>query len=61
MKSKTKNTTRRDFIKKSAIALTAFTIVPRHVLGGRGFIAPSDKVNIGMVGCGGMANNTIRG
>ncbi len=61
MKSKTEHTTRRDFIKKSALALTAFTIVPRHVLGGSGFIAPSDRVNIGMVGCGGMANNTIRG
>ena len=31
---------------------TAFSIVPRHVLGGAGFIAPSDKVNIACVGMG---------
>ncbi len=30
-------------------------IVPRHVLGGAGFVAPSDTVSIAMVGAGGMA------
>ena len=44
---------RRKFIKNLAISATAFTIVPRHVLGGNGFIAPSDKVNIAVVGVGG--------
>jgi len=29
---------RRDFIRKSAMALGAFAIVPRHVLGGKGFL-----------------------
>jgi predicted dehydrogenase len=29
-------------------------IVPRHVLGGRGFQAPSDTLNIAIVGAGGM-------
>ncbi|MDZ7650521.1 MAG: twin-arginine translocation signal domain-containing protein [Cytophagales bacterium] len=32
---------RRDFIKKSALAIGAFAIVPRHVLGGPRFMAPS--------------------
>src|SRR5512137_166301 len=45
--------TRRGFIGAGA-ALAAFTIVPRHVLAGSGQKAPSDKLNIGCVGCGGM-------
>ncbi|WP_316789305.1 Gfo/Idh/MocA family oxidoreductase [Pedobacter frigoris] len=45
---------RRDFIKKSAIGLAAFTIVPRYVLGGQGFIAPSDKLTKAVIGVGSM-------
>lgn len=36
-------------------------IVPRHVLGGRGFIAPSDKLNIAGIGAGGKAWDNIPG
>ncbi len=50
MKSKSKFT-RREFVSTAAAA-AAFTIVPRHVLGGLGHIAPSDKVNLAYVGCG---------
>jgi predicted dehydrogenase len=46
-------TSRRKFLKTSAAAATAFTIVPRHVLGGTGFTAPSDKVNVALIGAGG--------
>lgn len=53
-------TTRRDFIKAGASALTAATIVPRHVLGGPGFVAPSDKVNIALVGAGGQGRSNLR-
>ncbi len=45
---------RRDFIKKSALALGAFAIIPRHVLGGKGFLAPSDMLTKGIIGVGGM-------
>ncbi len=45
---------RRDFLKKSALALGAFAIVPRHVLGGPGFLAPSDQLTKGIIGVGGM-------
>lgn len=45
--------TRRDCLA-SAAAAAAFAIVPRHVLGGAGHVAPSDKMNIGSVGVGGM-------
>jgi predicted dehydrogenase len=50
--------TRRQFVTTAAAAGTAFTIVPRHVLG-RGFQAPSDAVNVAAVGFSGMgAANT---
>ena len=44
--------TRRDFLGKTASAAVGFSIVPRHVLGGAGFVPPSDKVNIAFVGVG---------
>jgi predicted dehydrogenase len=44
--------TRRDFLKNSATAVAGFSILPRHVLGGAGFIPPSDKVNIAFIGVG---------
>ncbi|HEX4769618.1 MAG TPA: Gfo/Idh/MocA family oxidoreductase [Bryobacteraceae bacterium] len=40
--------TRRVF--NSAVA--AFMIVPRHVLGGKGYVAPSDKVTVASIGLG---------
>ena len=40
---------RRQFVGTVATA-AGFTIVPRHVLGGTGFQAPSDTVNVGVVG-----------
>lgn len=46
--------TRRKFVAGSAgVALSAM-IVPRHVLGGVGFTAPSDTVNFALIGCGGQ-------
>ncbi|MEO6720375.1 MAG: Gfo/Idh/MocA family oxidoreductase [Ferruginibacter sp.] len=49
-----KNNSRRNFIKNATIATAGFYIVPRHVLG-RGYIAPSDKLNIAGIGAGGKA------
>lgn len=53
---------RRRFLKTSTVGVAAFSIVPRFVLG-RGFIPPSDKINIGVIGLGkqgnGLANNFI--
>jgi hypothetical protein len=42
---------RRRFVAGAA-ATAAFTIVPRHVLGGQAFVAPSDKITVGYIGCG---------
>lgn len=42
---------RRDFVGTAAVT-GAFTIVPRHVLGGQGFVPPSDKLTMAHIGCG---------
>ncbi|RZK64544.1 MAG: Gfo/Idh/MocA family oxidoreductase, partial [Pedobacter sp.] len=52
-------TNRRDFIKTSAIAAAAFMIVPRHVLGGPGYLAPSDRLIIASIGVGGKGQSDI--
>src|SRR5574343_154712 len=49
---------RRQFIRDAAMVASAFTIVPRHVLG-RGFIAPSDKLNIAGIGVGGKGASDL--
>jgi predicted dehydrogenase len=46
--------TRRDFLKKSIAAGAAFTIVPRHVLGGPGYTPPSEVITRAVIGTGGM-------
>jgi predicted dehydrogenase len=50
---------RRKFIKNSALGAAGLSIVPRHVLGGKGYTAPSDKLYIACVGCGNMGHATI--
>ncbi len=44
---------RRDFLKALGGA-ALFTVVPRHVLGGKGFTAPSDQLTKGVIGVGNM-------
>ena len=51
------NKSRRKFIKNTGLALTAFTIVPRFVLGGKGYIPPSDQLTKAVIGVGGMGRN----
>ncbi|MEM6630750.1 MAG: Gfo/Idh/MocA family oxidoreductase [Bacteroidota bacterium] len=50
---------RRSFIGTSALASAGFMIVPRHVLGGPGFTAPSDTVNIAGIGIGGKGHSNL--
>ena len=58
--SKKINSSRRNFIKNTAVAGAGFFIVPRHVLG-RGYVAPSDKLNIAAIGAGGKGESDITG
>ena len=43
---------RRNFMRTGGAAATAFAIVPRHVLGGQGFVPPSEKITLAYIGCG---------
>jgi predicted dehydrogenase len=54
------NISRRDFMN-NALAAAAFTVVPRHVLGGRAYAAPSDKLNIACIGVGGRGRANLKG
>ncbi len=49
---------RRTFLTGLSAA-SAFTIVPRRVLGGPGYIAPSDMVLLAQVGCGTQAQRQV--
>lgn len=53
---KSNNHSRRNFIKKSAVAVAGISIIPRHVMG-QGFIPPSDKLNIAVIGGGGKGRS----
>src|ERR1700729_1667624 len=50
---------RREFLKTGAVAAASFMIVPRFVLGGKGFIAPSDRLLVASVGVGGKGGDDI--
>ena len=55
---KTMQPSRRNFIKSTSLVSAGFFIVPRHVLG-RGFVAPSDKLNIAGIGVGGKGSSDL--
>ncbi len=60
MKNKGKNVmNRRKFIGGTMAAAASVSIVPRHVLGGVGYKAPSDTLNIAGVGVGGMGKANL--
>jgi hypothetical protein len=65
--SKKPELTRRDFVADAGkLALGAIVaprfpmIVPRHVLGGKGYVAPSSMLNIAVVGVGGQGSGNAR-
>jgi len=49
---------RREFLRNSGLAAAGFFIVPRHVLG-KGYTAPSDKLNLAAIGAGGKGQSDI--
>jgi len=52
-------TNRRRFLTQAAAATAGFMIVPRHVLGGTGFTAPSDQLTKAIIGVGGMGSGHV--
>lgn len=60
MKENSKNITRRSFIERTGAVAAGLTILPGSVISGFGHRAPSDKLNIAVVGIGGMGNSNLR-
>lgn len=56
---KSKSVTRREFVKTAGAISAGAIILPRHVLGGPGFKAPSDKLNVAAIGAGGMGASNM--
>jgi predicted dehydrogenase len=63
MQKKNNALSRRKFLNQAAI-LSSVMIVPRFVLGGKGYTAPSDKISLGFIGAGrqgsGLLNNFLK-
>ena len=55
-----KQISRRGFMGAAA-AVAAFTVVPRHVLGGPRRVPPSEKLNIAGIGVGGRGGSVLQG
>ena len=52
---------RRNFIEKAAAGAAAVTIIPRHVMGGHGYTAANDRINIGYIGTGKQVPTLLNG
>src|SRR5690606_21279904 len=59
MNPKKFESSRRSFIKAAGVASAGFVIVPRHVLGGKGFLAPSDRLLVAGIGVGGKGRSDL--
>jgi predicted dehydrogenase len=51
---------RREFMG-SAVVSGVFTIVPRHVMGGNGYVAPSERITLAHIGMGTQGFNELGG
>ena len=56
-----KSCSRREFIKRTAIAGSLFSIVPRHVIADSGQTPPSEKLRVAAIGAAGRATSNING
>lgn len=54
-----KNISRRKFLRLSAAGVSSAMILPRHVLGGKKYGSPNDKLNIAGIGVGGQGGGDI--
>lgn len=54
-----KKSDRRKFLKNTSMAAVALSIIPRHVLGGTNFVAPSDQLTKGIIGTGVMGRGHL--
>ena len=57
---KSQKVSRRKFVTTAGLATAAFTVIPRHVMGGQGFQAPSDTINVAGIGVGAQGGGDIQ-
>jgi predicted dehydrogenase len=57
---KGKNLSRRNFLGTATAAAAVFTVIPRNVMGGKGYTAPSDIVNVAGIGIGSQGGGDIQ-
>src|ERR1700759_2734153 len=50
--TESKSINRRKFVEYVASSALTFTILPRHVLGGKNYVAPSDQITLAYIGVG---------
>jgi hypothetical protein len=60
MKENFKKISRRSFIERTGTVAAGLTILPSSVISGLGHRAPSDKLNVAVVGIGGMGNTNLK-
>src|SRR5882724_9845252 len=58
-KKKSAKLSRRKFIAMASTGAAAFSIIPNFTVSGLGHVAPSDKLYIAAIGCGGEGENDI--
>lgn len=51
---------RRGFINTSALTVAGIIIISSHAVAGLGYTAPSDKLNIAVIGVGGKGKTNLR-
>lgn len=56
----TPSMTRRQFLTVTSVATAGFSLGPRHVMGGPGRKAPSERLNIAGIGVGGMGAANLK-
>ncbi len=52
---------RRNFVKNTLTASVGIMIIPRFVMGGKGYTAPSDKITLGFIGTGKQSRGLVKG
>ena len=58
--SKDTGTSRRTFLRNTAMAAAAFHVVPGYVVGANGQTPPSDRLNVAGIGVGGMGRSNLK-
>jgi len=61
MRKKILQSNRRQFLKNGLQASVALSIIPRFVMGGSGYTAPSDQITLGFIGTGKQARGLADG